>query len=81
MLDAKTALVTWLEQTEGSAEIRARKVMSDGKRGPSIKIAESGVARTNGFTRIARAGNDVWFAWTDNTSAGKRVRVARGRGL
>lgn len=75
MLDANRALVSWLEQTPGGAEIRARRVTRDGKRGPSIKIADSATARGAGFTRIARTGNDVWFAWTENTAGGKRVRI------
>ena len=72
MLDAKTAVVTWLEQTNGGAEIRARLVRAAGIE-PSKKIAESSIARATGFPRIARAGRDVWFAWT-GTSKGVHVR-------
>ncbi|HET8798791.1 MAG TPA: sialidase family protein, partial [Thermoanaerobaculia bacterium] len=44
LLDRDTAFVTWLEQTASGAEIRARRVTRDGKRGDSIKIADSGTA-------------------------------------
>jgi len=77
MLDATTALVTWLEQTAGGAEIRARRVMRGGKRGPTIKIADSATARAAGFARIARSGNAVWFTWTEQSATGKRIHVAR----
>lgn len=77
LLDRDTALVSWLEQTATTAEIRARRITRDGKRNASIKIADSGTSRGNGFTRMARVGNDVWFAWTETNGAEKRVRVAR----
>jgi hypothetical protein len=77
LLDANTALVSWLEQSGNNAEIRARRVTRDGRRGESVKIADSGTSRGTGFTRIARAGKDVWFAWTETSNGTKRVRVAR----
>jgi hypothetical protein len=75
MLDANRAVVSWLEQTTGGAEIRARLVTRDGKRGASRKIADSATARGAGFTRIARVGSDIWFAWTQQTAGGKRIRI------
>lgn len=79
LLDPHTALVSWLEQTAAGAEIRARRITRDGTRAPSMKIADSGTSRATGFTRIARSAGDVWFAWTEQSASGKRVRVARGR--
>lgn len=77
LLDEHTALVSWLEQTASNAEIRARVITREGKRGDSIKIADSGTSRGTGFTRMARVGKDVWFTWTDSINNVKRVRVAR----
>ena len=83
LLDADTAVVTWLEQTANGAEIRARRVPRSGKPAPSVKIADSGTARAAGFARIARTGDYVWFTWTEQkaqgTSVAKRVHVARAR--
>lgn len=79
MLEDGTSVVSWLEQTAAGAEIRAREVPSAGTLPPSIKVAESSTARAAGFTRMARAGSDVWFAWTEQNATGKRVRIARGR--
>jgi hypothetical protein len=79
LLDDNTALVTWLEQTGTTAEIRARRVTRNGPTQPSIRIAESSTARAAGFPRIARHGRDVYIAWTEQTAEGKRVRVARER--
>lgn len=79
LLDPQTALVTWLEHTGTGAEIRARRVPREGKPNASTKIADSGAARATGFARIARTGNEVWLTWTEQSVAGKRIHVARGR--
>lgn len=77
MLDERTAFVTWLEQTAGGAELRARRVSVDGTVAPSMKIADSATARAAGFARIARVGSEVWVAWTEQGAASKKVHVAR----
>ena len=80
LLDADTALVTWLEQTTTTAaEVRARRVHRDGTADPSIKIADSSSARAAGFPRITRVGADVYFTWTGQNAKTKRVHLARGR--
>jgi BNR repeat-like domain len=79
MLDESTALVTWLEQTAAGAEIRARRIGRAGKRGDAVKIADASMARAAGFTRIARAGDQVWFTWTEHDGKNKKVHVSRGR--
>ena len=79
LLDEDTALVSWLEQTAAGAEIRARRVPRNGKPEPSVKIADSATARAAGFARMARAGDEVWFTWTEQNEKTKKVHVARGR--
>jgi hypothetical protein len=79
MLDADTALVTWLEQTASGAEIRARRVRRNGTIDPATKVADSGTARGSGFPRIARVGRDVYFTWTEQSATAKRVHVAVGK--
>ena len=79
MLDAETAVVTWLEQTAGGGELRARRVPRNGKAGPSVKVADSSVSRAAGFARAAVVGQDVYVAWTEQNSITKRVHVSRVR--
>jgi hypothetical protein len=76
LLDADTAVVTWLEQTGSSGEIRARRVTRNGPLQPAMTIAETSTARAAGFPRIARKGRDVYFAWTGAT---KRIHIRRER--
>jgi hypothetical protein len=79
LLDEEHALVTWLEQTATGGEIRARRITRDGAIEPSMKIADSSTARAAGFTRIARQGREVFFAWTEQSADSKRIHVARRR--
>ena len=78
MLDATSAVVTWVEQTTSGAEIRARRVTAKGVQ-PSVKIADSSTARAAGFPRIARVGSDAYFAWTEQTATTKRIHIAKRR--
>lgn len=79
MLGEGAALVAWLEHTPAGAEIRAKRIGRDGKRGPSVKIADASAARAAGFTRMTRTGDAVWFTWTEQDGKSKKVHVARGR--
>lgn len=62
---AGRALVTWLERvgTEG-AEVRLKSVRASGGLSPVITVARSSAARTSGFPRMVRSGDEVMFAWT-----------------
>jgi hypothetical protein len=76
LLDADTALVSWLQQTGAAAELRGRILRRDGSVAPSVKIADAAAARAAGFPRMTRVGHEVLIAWTE-TGTQKRVRVAR----
>jgi hypothetical protein len=59
------ALVTWLERVgnEG-AEVRLKAVGPAGDQAATITVATSAAARTSGFPRMIRTGDEVLFAWT-----------------
>lgn len=78
LLPGAAALVSWIERTADGAEVRVRRVQSDGRVGPSVAIATSTAERASGFPRMARSGDVVVFAWTQPGSP-SRVRVARAR--
>ena len=73
------ALVSWVERTGGeNAEVRVRRVSSDGSLGKPMGVASSSAARASGFPRMVAAGDDVIFAWTVPGTPSV-VRVARTR--
>lgn len=79
LLDAETALVTWLEQSATGGEIRARRVRRNGAPDAAIKIADSSAARAAGFARTAKLGTVVYVTWTEQSATSKQVHVARVR--
>lgn len=79
LLPGGDALVSWLERAGGErAEVRVRRIGRDGRASPPITVAASSAARASGFPRLALAGDQVVFAWTE-PGARSAVRVARAR--
>ena len=73
------ALVTWLERVgEDGAEVRLRSIAPDGDKSSAIVVANSAAARSSGFPRMIRAGDDLIFAWTQPGDSA-RVRMAAAR--
>ena len=70
------ALVTWLERVgETGAEVRLRTVSADGASSAAVVVATSAAARTSGFPRVVRNGDELIFAWTQPGDTA-RVRMA-----
>lgn len=76
LLDGETALVSWLERTNGAAEVRAKQVPRTGDAGPSWLVTSTSDARRSGFPRMTAYAGGVLFAWTLVGDEGG-VRVAR----
>ena len=74
-----SALVTWLERTPKAAEVRARRVRMDGELGlgDAWRVAQTSEARSSGFPRMVRSGDEIVFAWTlPGDDGGVRVAAA-----
>jgi hypothetical protein len=80
MLESGAALVSWLEQTDGGATLRVRRVSPDGTRGGSLEVAGTTAARSSGFPRMLAAGGEVMLAWRDG-GAPARIHTALLGGL
>jgi hypothetical protein len=73
------ALVTWLERVgEQGAEVRIKAVSNDGQSTPHMVVAASAAARSSGFPRMVRSGNELVLAWTIPGDTA-RVRMATAR--
>jgi len=64
MPDADSAVVSWLEQSRGRAEIRFRRIGRGGNQGSAYKLATTVAARSSGFPQMTLAGDRLLFAWT-----------------
>ena len=67
------AMITWMEE----GKIMARTIATDGKLGQPILIAEATEKRSSGFPQMSVNGDEVWFAWTDDSFERKKIRVSK----
>jgi len=72
MLDADTAMVTWME----GPLIHARRVHKDHTLGPIITIAESSDNRSSGFPQMTVADGQLIIAWTDINEMYPTIKTA-----
>jgi hypothetical protein len=65
LLPDGSALVCWLSGNAEGGAIKVRRVQLDGSLGPSAVIAKTDISRSSGFPRMAKLGDEVYFAWTE----------------
>jgi hypothetical protein len=80
-----SAVASWIEYstannstTNNTTSFRIRRIDRSGTLSPPITVTAIGSGRTSGYPRMARAGNELLFAWTDTTAA-PRLATARAR--
>jgi hypothetical protein len=64
LLEDGRAVVSWLEDRSGVAEIRAQIFTAEGAAAPAATVARSNVARSSGFPQMVPADGGLLFAWT-----------------
>lgn len=75
LLSDKEALVSWVEEMETSAAIKAVKVNAQGRTSEVFLVASTKASRQSGFPRMVRSKKQIVFAWTAVDSL-TRVRTA-----
>ena len=76
MLADGSAVVSWLEITGSGGELRAQRFWPGGEISRPVRVAAMGVARWNGFPRLALAGDALVFAWINNRVLTAELPVA-----
>lgn len=64
LLNDSTAIVSWVERNDTGADIRIRKVNSDGTQEDAIVLTMTSPERASGFPRMVLLGDRLFFAWT-----------------
>jgi hypothetical protein len=75
LLPDGSAVVLWMEYGEDETRLLARRVLQDGTQSNTLLVSPISAERASGYPRIARVGNELYFAWTELTG-GKKVRMA-----
>jgi hypothetical protein len=78
LLDDRSAIATWIEFADGRAQFSARRVEASGRKSAAIPVTGLNAGRSSGYPRVARAGNELVFAWTE-TGDTPAVRTAVAR--
>jgi hypothetical protein len=68
------AAVSWVEITDGRAAVKVRRINQSGSRSPPAVVA---AALGRHYPRLAVHGNELLFAWVENTRGTTRVRTSR----
>jgi hypothetical protein len=71
-----SAIVSWLSGTAEKGSIKARRIEASGTLGAVGVVAETNIARSSGFPRMARLNDEVFIAWTEFGKP-SRVRTAK----
>ena len=75
MLADGSATVSWLEGVGEAAELRVRRVGSDGSLRPAVTVATVDSGRASGVPQIVALGDQTLVAWTDPVAGTVRSAV------
>jgi hypothetical protein len=75
LLEDRSAAVTWIESVGQARAFKARRVATDGRRGPALTIAER-IGRQQ-YPRLVRHGNELLFAWVEDADGATHLQTAR----
>ena len=75
LLEDRSAVVTWIESGGEAQSFMARRVASDGRRGPALTIAER-IGRQQ-YPRLVRHGRELLFAWIKSADGTTQLQTAR----
>jgi hypothetical protein len=76
VLDANgDAIVLWVASQGKKCSLQLRRFSSSGRAGESILVSETSAARTSGFPRLTRSGDNLVVAWVE-ASEPSQIRAA-----
>jgi hypothetical protein len=76
LLPDGSAVATWIEFAEQRSRFSARRVHPSGRKSGLTTVAAIEGARASGYPRVAGAGNELVFAWTESKDGKLSVRTA-----
>ena len=77
MLDENTALLSWMELNGQDAELRLALIDKFSGKLTSMAVSELSSARSTGFPQLEVAGGEVFLAWNEETTKGKRIKMVK----
>jgi hypothetical protein len=78
LLPDGSAVVLWIESSPGKTDLRSRRVLTDGRRGPAAVVASVSADRSSGHPRVVRSGNELYFTWREPAPESRVVVAVAG---
>jgi hypothetical protein len=76
LLNEQSGIVSWMETIDGTTYLQSARFDSNGKLGVARQIATMDPSRKSGFPQMELHQNSLYFAWTEVSENGTRVRTA-----
>ena len=76
LLNAKIAIVSWMESKNKLAQLKAVKISRSGKKSEAIIVTQMDGSRNSGFPQMELVGDKVYFAWTDFNKDVSKIKTA-----
>jgi hypothetical protein len=77
LLEDGTAVATWVEFANQRSQVRLRRIDRSGAKSPAITVGQGEGGRASGFPRVALAGDELVFAWTEGMTVKTAVAEMR----
>jgi hypothetical protein len=77
MLDENKALLSWMKLNQEDAELRLALIDKSEGILISTVVSELSSTRSTGFPQLEVAGGEVYLAWNQETSDGKRIKMVK----
>jgi thiol-disulfide isomerase/thioredoxin len=76
LVDDREVVAIWLDTDGRKGLVRARRVARDGSAGKPLTLGETSADRRSGFPVVARSGQELVIAWTDDGMVARRLPLA-----
>lgn len=73
LVENNMAFVTWMEE----GNIWGRTIRNNGEKGKAFSLVELSEKRSSGFPQIARSGNFIYLAYTDDSEPIKKIKLSK----
>lgn len=77
VVDANSALVSWVDAVENQTKIQLQRIYKDGTKSEVFSVSSTSPKRSSGFPRMVIKDDCVYVAWTDSNNGSLQVKTVK----
>ena len=77
VVDADSALISWVDSVDNQTKIQLQRVYQDGTRSEIFSVSSTSPKRSSGFPRMVIKEGNVYLAWTDSNNGSLQVKTVK----